>query len=131
MKEDYDGAEPTASSVSVLNLLTLAHLVDDAQARTKVSRTLARYGPRAGRAGRVIPMMLAGLSAWHAGLSQIVLLASAEGAGGLHDVVASHYLPFAIVVPVQPGASQRRIAERLPFVAPMRPIDGPADGVCL
>ena len=29
MKEDYDGAEPTASSVSVLNLLTLSHLVED------------------------------------------------------------------------------------------------------
>ena len=27
MKEDYDGAEPTASSVSVLNLLVLSHLV--------------------------------------------------------------------------------------------------------
>ena len=26
LKEDYDGAEPAASSVSVLNLLTLAHL---------------------------------------------------------------------------------------------------------
>ena len=67
LKEDYDGAEPSASSVSVLNLLTLAHLVDDDGARRKAERTLARYGERAGRAGRVIPMMLAGLSAWHAG----------------------------------------------------------------
>src|SRR4029079_12704768 len=71
LKEDYDGAEPSASSVSVLNLLTLAHLTDEAEARTKVERTLGRYGERAGRAGRVIPMMLAGLSAWHAGLSHI------------------------------------------------------------
>src|SRR5258705_6025659 len=29
MKEDYDGAEPTASSVAVVNLLVLAHLVHD------------------------------------------------------------------------------------------------------
>ena len=28
MKEDYDGAEPTASSVSVINLLTLTHSED-------------------------------------------------------------------------------------------------------
>ena len=34
MKEDYDGAEPTASSVSVLNLLVLSHLV----ARCRVGR---------------------------------------------------------------------------------------------
>ena len=29
MKEDYDGAEPTASSMSVMNLLVLSHLLDD------------------------------------------------------------------------------------------------------
>ena len=78
LKEDYDGAEPSASSVSVLNVLTLAHLTDDAAARAKAERTLARYGPRAGRAARVIPLMLAGLSAWHAGASQIVLVGSAR-----------------------------------------------------
>ena len=40
MKEDYDGAEPTASSVSVLNLLTLSHLVDDAAWADRIERTL-------------------------------------------------------------------------------------------
>jgi uncharacterized protein YyaL (SSP411 family) len=30
LKEDYDGAEPSASSVSVHNLLTIAHLTEDA-----------------------------------------------------------------------------------------------------
>ena len=29
MKEDYDGAEPTASSISVMNLLVLSHLIDN------------------------------------------------------------------------------------------------------
>ena len=67
LKEDYDGAEPSASSVSVLNALTLAHLTDDPEALTKAERTLARYGPRAGRAARVIPLMLAGLSTWYGG----------------------------------------------------------------
>ena len=33
LKEDYDGAEPAASSVSVLNLLTLAHLFSRAPGR--------------------------------------------------------------------------------------------------
>ena len=40
----------------------------------KSERTLGRYGERAGRAARVIPMMLAGLSAWHAGATQIVVV---------------------------------------------------------
>ena len=80
LKEDYDGAEPSASSVSVLNLLALAHLTDDAEARKKVERTLGRYGERAGRAARVIPMMLAGLSTWHAGATQVVVLGSEKDA---------------------------------------------------
>ena len=29
MKEDYDGAEPSPSSISVLNLLMLAHLTGE------------------------------------------------------------------------------------------------------
>ena len=49
MKEDYDGAEPTASSVSVLNLLVLSHLVADPQWTERIERTLRLFGdaPRA------------------------------------------------------------------------------------
>jgi uncharacterized protein YyaL (SSP411 family) len=126
LKEDYDGAEPAASSVSVMNLLTLAHLAGDDDARTKAARTLGRYGERAGRAARVIPMMLAGLSTWHAAATQIVVLGSGEHAMALQKEIASHYLPFAHVVPVQPGEMQTALAASLPFVGPMRQAGGAA-----
>jgi uncharacterized protein len=130
LKEDYDGAEPSASSVSVLNLLTLAHLGGDDDhgdgARRKVERTLARYGERAGRAARVIPMMLAGLSTWHAGGSQIVVLGREQDAAPLRAEVARHYLPFAVVIPVVPGDAQAALAASLPFIAAMQPVEGRA-----
>ncbi|HEX7941345.1 MAG TPA: thioredoxin domain-containing protein, partial [Gemmatimonadaceae bacterium] len=44
MKEDYDGAEPAASSVAVGNLLRLVHLAPDATAAERIERTLARGG---------------------------------------------------------------------------------------
>jgi uncharacterized protein len=119
LKEDYDGAEPSASSVSVLNLLTLAHLTGDDEARRKAERTLGRYGAKAGRAARVIPMMLAGLSTWHAGATQIVVLGDARDALPLKAEIARHYLPFALVVPVTPGAPQQTLAAALPFVGSM------------
>ena len=54
MKEDYDGAEPTASSVSVLNLLVLSHLVDepalDASRSSGRSRCSAQRLEQIGRA---------------------------------------------------------------------------------
>jgi uncharacterized protein YyaL (SSP411 family) len=124
LKEDYDGAEPSASSISVLNLLTLAHLTDDAEARRKAERTLGRYGERAGRAARVIPMMLAGLSAWHAGSTQVAIVGPDRTA--LQEEVARHYQPFAVVVPVAPGDRQSALAAVLPWVGAMRPIGGAA-----
>jgi uncharacterized protein YyaL (SSP411 family) len=120
LKEDYDGAEPSASAVSVLNTLTLSHLTDDAAARGKAERTLARYGPRAGRAARAIPLMLAGLSAWHAGASQVVLLGprDREDTRALLAEVASRYKPFAVLVPLQP-ATQATLGASMPFVSAM------------
>ena len=124
LKEDYDGAEPSASSVSVLNLIALAHLVDDGEARQKVERTLGRFGERAGRAARVIPMMLAGLSTWHAGAAQVVILGDGQDADSLRAQIARHYLPFAVIVPVTPGDSQRTVAAAMPFIATMKQKDG-------
>ena len=126
LKEDYDGAEPSASSVSVMNLIALAHLVDDEEARKKAERTLARYGEHAGRAARVIPMMLAALSAWHAGGSQIVIVGDERARQPLLAEAARHYRPFTVQIPVTPGEGQQAVARILPFVAAMAPADGQA-----
>jgi uncharacterized protein len=40
--------------------------------------------------------------------------------------MAAHYLPFHIVIPLEPGDSQRLLAERLPFLAGMSAGDGGA-----
>jgi len=125
LKEDYDGAEPSASSVSLLNLLTLAHLTGDEDARAKVERTLGRYGPRAGRAARAIPLMLAGLSAWHAGTAQIVIVGGDAERTDLERAAASRYLPFAIQVPIAPDR-HAALAQSMPFVGSMRTIEGKA-----
>jgi uncharacterized protein YyaL (SSP411 family) len=121
LKEDYDGAEPAPSSVSVQNLLTIAHLVGSADALSKAERTLGRYGSRAGAAARVIPMMLAALAAWHAPHLQVVIVGDESAAGtlALRSEVASHYLPFGLLVPVQPGARQESLARHLPFIGGM------------
>ncbi|HEY2431680.1 MAG TPA: thioredoxin domain-containing protein [Vicinamibacterales bacterium] len=130
LKEDYDGAEPSASSVSVHNLIVLAHLSGDEAIIARAGRTLGRYGAKAGRAARAIPMMLAALSAWHAGAMQIVLLGDADGRRALESVVARRHLPFAIAVPVSP-ASQAALGAALPFVAAMHTIEGkPTAYVC-
>jgi uncharacterized protein YyaL (SSP411 family) len=132
MKEDYDGAEPTASSVSVLNLLQLSHLVDDRAWPDRIERTLRLFGSRLEQMGRAVPMMAAALSTHSAGLQQVVIVderdasdARPDGAGDLDRVVSRRYLPFAIVLHVD-AARRAALAERLPLVTAMQPVDGQA-----
>jgi uncharacterized protein len=139
MKEDYDGAEPTASSVSVLNLLVLSHLVADAQWDERIDRTLRLFGTRLEQMGRGVPMMAAALSTRIAGIQQIVVVepadepprkssgpeASAEAARSLDRMLSGAYLPFAIQLRVTPD-TQPALAGSLPFIGAMRPIDGAA-----
>jgi uncharacterized protein YyaL (SSP411 family) len=128
LKEEYDGAEPAASSVSVRNLMTLAHLTGDAEASRKIERTLGRFGPRMGSAARAVPFMMSNLSAWHAGMSQIVIVGprDRDDTRALRRTLAALHLPFAIVVPVEPGESQERLARVLPWIAPMTMVEGKA-----
>jgi len=122
MKEDYDGAEPTASSVSVLNLLILSHLMADAQWDDRIERTLRLFATRLEQMGRGVPMMAAALSAHIAGVQQIVI-AEGEGNDALDRAVAMRYLPFAIQLRVTPDA-RRALEGVLPFLSGMQPVAG-------
>ena len=127
MKEDYDGAEPTASAVSVMNLLVLSHLVDDGQWTSRIDRTLRLFGTRLEQMGRAVPMMAAALSTQLAGLQQIVIVDSDRKDEGdaLVRALADQYLPFAITLRVD-RATQPALAGLLPFLEAMAPVGGHA-----
>jgi len=137
-EEDYDGAEPTASSVSVLNLLVLSHLVADAQWDERIDRTLRLFGTRLEQMGRGVPMMAAALSTRIAGLQQIVVVEPADDpsndslapkprAGG---AAARSYAVGSVSAVCHPTPRHARdaaaLAGSLPFIGAMRPIDGAA-----
>ena len=86
MKEDYDGAEPSPSSISVLNLLMMAHLTNEAELFERIDRTLKMFGPQIGKVARAVPMMLAALSTYHAKVAQVVIVGAAgrRGDAGAH-----------------------------------------------
>jgi uncharacterized protein YyaL (SSP411 family) len=103
VKDEYDGAEPTASSIGVWNLMTLAHLDEESGFESRITQTFRGSADRLSSQGRVVPMMSAALSGFVAGLGQIVLVGRAAGdplTARMLDVVAERYLPFTIVVPI-------------------------------
>ena len=127
LKEEYDGAEPAASSMAVRNLIELVHLEPDEAATQRIARTLARVGPRLEAGARAVPFMTLNLAAWHRGLTQIVVVGPPErdDTRALHRVIAETYLPSSIVLPVDP-AGTATLAAALPWLAPLTMRDGVA-----
>jgi uncharacterized protein YyaL (SSP411 family) len=131
VKDDYDGAEPSASSISVLNLLTLGHLGARAEWLSMTDRALRAFGARLTQAGRAVPMMAAALAAHTAGPQQIVIvLPPGEGtgpgggpAGPLERTVGTRYLPFAFTL-VLTAAQRDHVGAALPLIGAMTPVDG-------
>jgi uncharacterized protein YyaL (SSP411 family) len=125
IKEDYDGAEPTASSVSVNNLLVLSHLIDGDVWNERIEKTLRLFGAKLERLGRAVPMMAAALSTYHAGVQQIVVINAPQPprSDDVSTAIASTYLPFAIVLELDP-VRQQTLAAKLPLIASMRAVGG-------
>ncbi len=74
LKEDYDGAEPGAASVTVRNLLLLHDLVGDDSYLERARRTLERYGTHIGQVVRVMPFMVSNVAYWQARRGQVVIV---------------------------------------------------------
>jgi uncharacterized protein YyaL (SSP411 family) len=67
------------------------------------------FAPRIAQSGRTVPMMMAALSTYHAGMSQIVIAEGPAEPGrdgaaaetrALMDIVRQRYMPFAVIVPL-------------------------------
>ncbi|MDA1307246.1 MAG: AGE family epimerase/isomerase, partial [Acidobacteria bacterium] len=132
LKEDYDGAEPAAASVTVRNLLQLSELTGERGYKDRAQRSLERYGPALGTVARVMPMMVSTIAMWHARQAQVVIVGPAGAArAALEAEVAARYLPFVTLVVLETGEQQHRLAEQLPWLSAMSMVDGqPAAYVC-
>jgi uncharacterized protein len=126
-KEDHDGAEPSPTSVSALNLLTLAHLTGESEYSDRATRAIESFAGRLIEQGRAVPLMGAALSAAVSGGEQIIVLGSrnASDTSALWRAVQRRYRPFAVAVIVDPR-DQDRVAAHMPWVASMTAVDGRA-----
>lgn len=130
LKEDYDGAEPAATSISVLNLLIISHLAGgnrSTRALEKIERTFGAFATRAAQMGRAVPMMLSALSIYHAGVPQLVIVGErdAEDTMALRRILKGTYMPAAIVIPVV-AAHRDALAQVLPWTESMIAVEGRA-----
>jgi uncharacterized protein YyaL (SSP411 family) len=126
MKEEYDGAEPSASGVGAWNLLQLAHLTGDNAYETRAKEVFAAFGAPLTSHGRGLPFMASALSTLLATPEQIVVVGPPrlESTEALWRAANRPYRPFTTFVRVEPGHPQHDIAAHMPWIREMAMRDG-------
>jgi uncharacterized protein YyaL (SSP411 family) len=124
LKEDYDGAEPSGNSVTLLNLLRLAELTGRSDFRDAAERLLAAFAPRLSVAPVALPYMLAACEFRLGDPRQIVL--AGDDLQPLARALHSRYLPNKVVHGLTSDDARRRLAKWIPAVGEMRAVNGRA-----
>uniref|UniRef100_A0A8B9KBJ2 Spermatogenesis associated 20 n=1 Tax=Astyanax mexicanus TaxID=7994 RepID=A0A8B9KBJ2_ASTMX len=75
LKQDQDGAEPSANSVSAMNLQRLSHLTGKQEWMQRSEQLLTAFSDRLTKVPIALPDMVRGLMAHHYTLKQVLILA--------------------------------------------------------
>ncbi len=129
-KHFYDGSTPSASSVSVMNLLRLARLSGKKEFQDKAEQTIKLYLPYFHKAPDQFSNMLCALDFCLADSLEIAVVydnATEESAGELLAEIRKNYLPNAVLVIANLDAADYKLLEEsCPLLAGRQLLDGKA-----
>lgn len=128
LKEDYDGAEPSANSVAALNLLRLSRMLGDQAAAAKTERIFTLSARTLDAMPAAVPQLLVALGSSRSGGRQIVIAGSpgAPDTEALIAVARKGFHPDQVILLADGGEGQEWLAERILSIAGMKPADGKA-----
>ena len=128
LKEDYDGAEPSPNSVSVMNLLRMAQITANEKFLTQAKKTLTHFSQSITDQPASAPQMLAALNFSLVKAKQIVLAAKPD-AKDLNPMLRSLHKPFIpnkIILLADGGKGQAILGQQLEFLKTVAPIENRA-----
>ena len=100
LKEDYDGAEPSANSVSALNLLRLSEITGEEKFSIRAEEAIKSCGSMIAENSHALPQMLVALNFARKRKSRVILSGEllAPEMAQLRAVVDDRYLPGNIIM---------------------------------
>ena len=128
MRDDYDGAEPSANSVAAMNLLRLDQMTGRPLWRKRADRVFAAFGERLRSNPEAMPQLVAALDFSLAKPKQIVIAGDpgAPDTRALLRLVRERFLPNKVVFLADGGERQERLAQWLPFLQGVTRLKGRA-----
>jgi uncharacterized protein YyaL (SSP411 family) len=121
MKEDYDGAEPSANSVSARNLLRLGRMLNDGGLEARARDVIAACANTLQRVPTAVPQMLVALDLALSAPAQIVIAGKREEEAVrlANEKLHAEFSPRRVVM-----LTGEWIAGKNPELAEMKPVDG-------
>ncbi|WP_438480948.1 thioredoxin domain-containing protein [Oleiharenicola lentus] len=132
LKEDYDGAEPSPNSLAAMNLVRLERMLGagaGALSRdTRAVRTVEALRQQWANVPQALPQMLCAVEFALEPPRSVVLAGDPESDDfrALAAVLNEALAPKRVILAADGGEAQRWLAERLPHIGAMKPINGRA-----
>ena len=128
MKEEYDGAEPSANSVAALNLLRLSRMIGEGPAAIKAERIFALSTRTLEGMPAAVPQLLVAISRSLSTGRQIVVAGTrgATDTEALIDTARRGFHPDQVILLADGSEGQSWLSERVPALVGMKPIKGQA-----
>jgi uncharacterized protein YyaL (SSP411 family) len=128
LKEDHDGAEPSANSIAAANLLRLDVMLGLPGARERAIKTLEALRPQWMAVPHGLPQLLCAFELAFDAPRTVVLAGDPAAADfrALAAVLTEKPGPRRALVCADGGAGQQWLAARRPYLADMKPVGGRA-----
>jgi uncharacterized protein YyaL (SSP411 family) len=133
MKEADDTAEPSANSITALNLLRIGYLLDENEARQHAEKLFKAFAKQIKAAPSSMPQMLVALSWSRSKPKQIVVAGKADDPASqtMLREVHRHFVPHEVLILADGGTGQEFFSKRVEFMKSVSEIDNqPTAYVC-
>lgn len=126
MKDDYDGAEPSANAVALLNLIRLHQILGKSDWSEKIESAFKLFAEKMSKQPSAMPQMMVALDARLHPFKQIVFASPDDTAGlkPMHQLLQQQFIPCKIVLLADGGKGQAFLGQHQSFIESMRPIGG-------
>jgi uncharacterized protein YyaL (SSP411 family) len=128
LKDDYDGAEPAASSVAAMNLLRLGGMWHDEERSVRGRRTIEAFRAQWSRAAQAMPQMLCAIELALESPRHLVITGDPK-ATDFQALVAVMHERIGYrrnVLAADGGEAQAWLTQRAPWLKEMKPVGGRA-----
>jgi uncharacterized protein len=126
MKDDNDGAEPAASSISTLNLQRLSQIYDDPKLAERAKKTIDAFATILSQFPSGMPQMLVAVQDSLGKPRQIVIAGKKDSpeTRALLKEVHRHFLPNTIVILADATEGQKYLGEKNEAIRAMSLVEG-------